>query len=575
MTLFCYMLFVAATLIGWAAVFTGWGLLFMSRFGPDEPEMRDLVLLPLLGWCLTIPVLLIWHFFLRVDLLTALIVASGGVLGWGLQARRLLSWAHPRRGRWMAFAGLIFLAALWLASNGVKQPASYDSGLYHLNAIRWANTYPAVPGLANLHNRFGFNSSFVLYAAMLNTGLFAGKCHQLANGVLFLMSFVPCLWGVWRLFRRDVSTGAGPIYYAFFTVPLAVWAMHPNHASSPSMDAAGFLLGMAVGHELLALLNPQKPISARVDAYRLTVLAILALAAITVKISFVAYGGAAILVAHAVLWASPDGSRTIRRRTSVVVFLALLFLVPWMVRSVVLSGHVLFPLTWSGLPVEWKTHPHITAETAAWIKSWARQPHVHYQQVLASWNWLDPWLFNVHYYYGVDIVLPVCLAFIGVVILLMWRLCGGAARLLPYGLFMVAPMAGLLFWFFMAPATRFAGALFWVPAVGTWALILSPVRRPAIRLGALLIFSIVIIGMRNPEVLRPAYPWDTGPARTVPLRTVATHSGLLIYVPAEEDADQCWDGPLPCANKVYPHLRLRDPADLRKGFVLPIVEIEP
>ncbi|EMO63800.1 hypothetical protein LEP1GSC133_1179, partial [Leptospira borgpetersenii serovar Pomona str. 200901868] len=37
-------------------------------------------------------------------------------------------------------------------------PFAYDSGLYHIQSIKWIQEYSVVPGLANLHGRFGFNS---------------------------------------------------------------------------------------------------------------------------------------------------------------------------------------------------------------------------------------------------------------------------------------------------------------------------------------------------------------------------------------------------------------------------------
>ena len=42
----------------------------------------------------------------------------------------------------------------------------YDTLLYHAQVVKWNFTYPAVPGLAILHERFGYNSSFHLFAAM-------------------------------------------------------------------------------------------------------------------------------------------------------------------------------------------------------------------------------------------------------------------------------------------------------------------------------------------------------------------------------------------------------------------------
>lgn len=46
----------------------------------------------------------------------------------------------------------------------------YDTGLYHFQAIRWLSRFGAVPGLALIHSRFGFTSSWFALAAPFNAG---------------------------------------------------------------------------------------------------------------------------------------------------------------------------------------------------------------------------------------------------------------------------------------------------------------------------------------------------------------------------------------------------------------------
>lgn len=47
----------------------------------------------------------------------------------------------------------------------LNPPFAYDSGLYHIQSIKWIQEYSVVPGLANLHGRFGFNPNiFTIFA---------------------------------------------------------------------------------------------------------------------------------------------------------------------------------------------------------------------------------------------------------------------------------------------------------------------------------------------------------------------------------------------------------------------------
>ena len=67
----------------------------------------------------------------------------------------------------------------------------YDTGLYHLQAVQWSTHYPAVPGLANLHYRLGYNNSVHLFAAYTDA-FWEGVAAHIANG--FLLLVVLCQW---------------------------------------------------------------------------------------------------------------------------------------------------------------------------------------------------------------------------------------------------------------------------------------------------------------------------------------------------------------------------------------------
>jgi hypothetical protein len=59
-----------------------------------------------------------------------------------------------------------------------------DTESYHIQMIKWVQEYGTVPGIANLHLRFGFNSSWFIAVALLSPKL-KGVDHYLAlNGLL-------------------------------------------------------------------------------------------------------------------------------------------------------------------------------------------------------------------------------------------------------------------------------------------------------------------------------------------------------------------------------------------------------
>src|SRR5262249_38120630 len=84
------------------------------------------------------------------------------------------------------------LLLLLVAYNSLLPISWHDTHSYHLNAVKWASTYPAVPGLVNLHARLAYNSSFHLFAALTDVWIFRDRSAHLALG--FLLSMVSIQW---------------------------------------------------------------------------------------------------------------------------------------------------------------------------------------------------------------------------------------------------------------------------------------------------------------------------------------------------------------------------------------------
>ena len=80
----------------------------------------------------------------------------------------------------------VFLGLLGLFSVKAAAPiASYDSGLYHIQAIKWIESYAVVPGLANLHDRFGFNPIFFNLCAGFSFREWIGQPIFPLNALIF------------------------------------------------------------------------------------------------------------------------------------------------------------------------------------------------------------------------------------------------------------------------------------------------------------------------------------------------------------------------------------------------------
>jgi hypothetical protein len=552
-----------------SALCSGLGLLIRRTFGIRNIEPEDLLRAPWVGWCGLIAFLQLWHFFLPVDGLALAVLAGIGLAGVLWQAKSLLA---VLRSHWQAatvFAVVMALAALWLANHAVNQPKWYDSGLYHLASIRWAHSFPVVPGLGNLHQRLAYNNSFFLYAALMDVGPMAHRCHQAASGLLILWMLGRCLWAAWKLFGRDEAR-PHRLFDALFLAPLLIWTVNSGYASSPSPDVGVFLLQWVIMSELIARLTRRAASRETADARggawdsQVATMVWLATTAVTIKITAAPF--ATVLLA-VVLTVGLCEAADWRRRAIMLLGTAgvgIVAVVPWMIRGVLLSGYAMYPFALTGLPVDWKLPAALVRLDTGVNIAWARLPGAPTEQASGNWKWLLPWVNTLTQWSVFDVIVPTGLACAGIVLWLCNRKDrAGAKASLPW-LVLLIPAVSLVFWFFSVPDPRFAGACFWILGIGTLTFSLWGMSRPTVKAVAVLVSALLLAGHVN--LITFLHPWqrDPGLVKTVPLVARTTDSGLVVYVPAK--GDQCWDAPLPNTPYFNSRLRLRVPGDMSKGF---------
>jgi hypothetical protein len=112
-------------------------------------------------------------------------------------------------------------------------------------------------------------------------------------------------------------------------------------------------------------------------------------------------------------------------------------------------------------------------------------------------------------------------------------------------------LIGLVSWFYLAPAVRFANALFWILPVSFMVIVTEIVGSTTkIRYGIIVAMvavtnaSIVWLAFQKPQVLQGFSSSGYAPIPEAALAKKATVSGLEVWTPT--DGDQCWDAELPC-----------------------------
>lgn len=597
-------------LLGWsvmAAALIGLGLLARRvcglRGGVDAALFDSFWL----GIAISIAFLQIWHLFQPVDDAASIVILAAGFIGVAANARGLLDQAR-RVLENRLFLLLAVPSTIWLANRAIGPCNAPDSGLYHIIGLRWMIEHPIIPGLANLCGPLGFNNSIWLFDAAIDAGPWTGRCAHLATPLLLLVTMLRGLHACVALFREQGASQALRGFQASLLVIVFDSALS-YHGSSISTDLPAVLVLFgamdALSRLLIVPVGPATAIDVRAQRIFLAiVIAGAASAAVTIKVSAVALGGATWLLAVAALWLARRDDRragTARPLTggrSLVlvcgmVVLPTLLLGTWLARGVIQTGYPLFPATVLPFDVDWRVPLEPTIALRDWVIQFARYPNIEPDRILLyGFGWLKPWLLSMPAQGPVKSLFPGLLVVVWGACVLLTRIprehwltdrLRGAGRL-----WLMVPLmiAAGLFWFITAPAPRFGFVMFWTLAgvlLAIWLLErrYEPSRRVLalvllLQVGsivpALLIRSWVVDDLRHrgPAALaatlfnKPGSDAGFHPFPEAQLSLFKTDSGFEYWAPV--NSDRVWYGPLPSSPYRDPAVRMREPGNLRKGF---------
>ena len=462
--------------LGILAISLTWWLLFISFCGTGLAAGRLLSFrnssqetifdLFWIGWVSVLLALQIWHLFVRINLTPLALVIIAGFSVICLERSRLRELLPPLHVRRVALLA-IGLLTVWLANRAMGPIAPYDAGLYHLASMRWMTSYPIVPGLANLHDRFGFNSSYFLFQAMLDVGFWSDRSYHLASSLLLLVLVLEIGFSAYKAATKR------PVYIhdlvrIVFLAPVVSLCFF--QASSTSPDVPNYVIGVLTCVRLCRLLFGEPRSNGGFENVLLIML--LSAAAVTIKLSFVVMGFLASAVAI-LIWlrrAKSGTSRTILAAKLLPTGLAVvLLLITWVVRNIILTGYPLYPINFWPISVDWKVTAESVANVNSWIQSWARNPNALPRDVLHNWNWIGTWAHQILTQQRFEIVFPLVLFAAGTIVAL-FMVDRHTFPLSRYFLFMVPALGALIFWFFAAPEPRYAGATFWYLGAGALSL---------------------------------------------------------------------------------------------------------
>jgi len=354
---------------------------------------------------------------------------------------------------WAPLLVALILVAAFLAVAALGPVTNYDTGLYHLGAIRYVADFGTIPGLANLFNPFGYaNSQFVL-AAFLGNGPWAGNGYRLINGLLVLLLLLDLLL---RFLRPSRKPGDYVLLIGSGLIVVPLLGLADYLVTSPTSDTAVMILTLIASAYLTDAAVTSKWFAG--DASVAIGAAVLAFLMRPTMVAFLGF----LLIALVLLYAGrPRKSPGELIPVVLISALSLAGVGLQAVRDYYLSGWLFYPLSLHGFDVPWRTlDPAANRDMTLAV---ARNP-VDYVNATHGWAWVGPWLRRLPQQWE---TYEIALSVVIVIACLVSAKSGRPLRI--RRLIVVIAPAGLsvMFWWLLTPPSfRFA----WGPIFASMAI---------------------------------------------------------------------------------------------------------
>ncbi len=452
--------------------------------------------------------------------------------------------------------GIGALIVAWL----VSQPVTFtDTGLYHLGSLRWLNEHGTVPGVALIHARFGFISSWFALAAPFNGSVVNYRLSSVANGLVYWFASFHLYSGLYHVWQGQARLSDWfNCSWGCLTLPLFTsFGLITDLWVSPSPDAIVILiLGVTAWSILVALDHTSvSPILFKAPL-------VLAIGAFSIKLS------ALPVVVVLALFYLKTYSTTWRTVLQGILVIGL-GLIPTLWAGLIASGCPLYPSRLGCLPVAWQVRGFARVEHSVgiggWWNHWLSSPPPDVNRVmwiLQQWLTIDK---NSSLFLGLGIL------GIGLVGVLGWVYRAKT----PASLYWILGLGGggMLFVWVQTPLLRFAlgyGVL--IPAIAIamyWHQEGSLTGWSRITFTIVLAGSCLVAGWGLLRTQRQWYVW-LPPAIETPLLSEEQVNDVRYRHPLDYGSDVCWAAEQPCSlGPISSHIWLKDPErSYRGGFVV-------
>lgn len=495
---------------------------------------------------------------LQAGLLLGALGLLMGVPGWWLLRRRRPGAAMRPP---LVPVGVLAMVGITLAIAALGPVTNYDSGLYHLQAIRYAADFPTLAGLANVFFPLGYANAEFPLAAVMGLGPWGFDGFRLINGLVIVLALVDL-----ALRAGTPRRGAGfwVLLVGMTVVVITMLPLSDYWVTSPTQDSTAFVITIVASAYLADAITQRRWIGSAAVLVALSTLLVM------LRPTMAVFALGALIVLGAVAWRRrPSRDEGLGRATLATVVVVILAGVASTARDYVLSGWLQYPLSIHAFDVPWRAADPTDPRTAT--LGAARDPSDLWTAA-QGWGWIPAWFGRLPFQWETYAFLLLAGVAVALVLLTARQ---GSLRLRALALGVTPSVLAIAFWWLLTPPSfRFSwGPLFSLTTIPIgWALWRLQVQgrslltssAPALAASVMIVVSIITLSIRIdyasmtqrqewragvsiPYVVAPPEPGDV---------TVAVNpAGLEHLVPVS--GEQCWLAFPTCSPQMAGTVRLR------------------
>ncbi len=338
---------------------------------------------------------------------------------------------------------LLSLGGIFFYFFAVSGDFTYDHLLYHDQAVAWFNQYKLIPGLANLHGRFGFNNSFFPIVAAFQIDYKSN--YYFINSLIALMLILKFYTFIKR--KTDVRS---IVVILFLSLSIFTYGLDYFSGISPDFQILALVI--------ILLINLLEGDFFAAENFNFNLLLLVFMLTVKLNVALLV----ATLVLYLILCLVKQGKFRILKQGIIVPSLLMLIFIT---RSIILTGQILYPLPSFYLSV----FPHSVSKKQVvneriGVIGWAQNPgsdyHMNYEKNKGTLNWVSTWYnkrFN-HTYSRLPIIGKISirvfafLSILGGFLMVFYSIRKRNTNLI---VIVLAVFLNLIFWFLNAPDYRF------------------------------------------------------------------------------------------------------------------------